>query len=531
MDEEPKKTNPIPGDPNGSETAEESDVKEIAVLAKWLPDEPEEDQIFSGKNQFTEEDQKEYARKVVSLFRLTAARSRDRITKAIQDAANRKTLTLGERMLCDQVVTVYFLNPETRQEITGILGIEQEKIGECIRQTLLEMGVDVQYLTQLDPPKDTQQAKTSAPAEEQDEQLELFPPEQIQQGQGIDPDKILPKLLTAQRDGYNRLRGITHKNSQKDYIHDANGLGVKMERVSRKGDRASVTLNIEQNELSNIIDAARKEYIDDVLKGWNVAVKMLMDYAVMKLTQQNNYVGKPKGGKIDLAQFQNANKIVIIPIEEWCQVRGIPLTKASIDKERQELIANGKTLFRASLEWEETTKKGVRTGFKGVHPFPYVEIKNNEIKIEISTQLTAVLLTSPVMPYREEFLRISNRTPNAYLIATKLAELCNINGHRKAKPSYIVSVAALLDATDYPTKEKVLKDHAGRYAEYIINPFTRAMREIEGVSSLTWRFCMAGGKPLANGVQPEKKIDDFLTAYISYSFTDEQSFENLQETT
>ena len=212
-------------------------------------------------------------------------------------------------------------------------------------------------------------------------------------------------------------------------------------------------------------------------------------------------------------------------------MRGIPDTKASLDHERQTVIEDCQTLLYTTLEWEERRKDGKRKSWRGLNPFPFAEVKNNEVRIEIGTTLAAYLLTSPVMPYRPEFLRIDNRTPNAYLIATKLAELCNINGHKKAKPSYIVSVSALLDATDYPTKEYVYKEMNRRYTDCIINPFIKAMREIEAVSSLKWGFCLEGGKQLTEGMQPDKKIDDFLTAYIKYNFTDEQAFENLQETT
>lgn len=486
----------------------EADKPEIATAAKWLPDNPEDQAITDGDN-------RAWARQAVTLFRM--AKARQQITAAIADKAKREALPITERLLCDQIVTAYYTYPGMRREIIDLLNIDNAV--DCIRKILREMGVDEQFLTSLEPLAEGQTAQP----EDQDEQLELFPKDQTQtETQGVDLDAYLPRLLMAQRDGYNRIRGITHRNSTITTAQVENKPGVKMERISRKGDKASVTLTLEKTD---------KGYILDAVKKWRVSAKMLMDYAVIKLTEQNNYVGIPKKGKVDLLQFQNAKRIITFSLEEWCKMRGIPQTKDSLDKERQTVIEDCKTLLHSSIEWEDRNKKGIRTHWVGLHPFPYAEVKNSEIKIEIGTKLAAVLLTSPVMPYRAEFLQISNRTPNAYLMATKLAELCNINGHRKAKPSYIVSVSALLDATDYPTKELVLKEHAGRYTEYIINPFLKAMREIEAVSSLKWEFCIAGGKPLTDGMKPEKKIDDFLTAYIKYAFTDDQAFENLQETT
>lgn len=401
-----------------------------------------------------------------------------------------------------------------------------EIVAEAIHRTRAD-GISAPYLDRLE----AMQPKKA------DDSPDLFPnlPEdntpQQDTGDNIniqEAQQIAKRLLMAQGDGYNRIRGITPKNSTISIDENTdfkNGeKGVKMERISRKGNRASVTIRFQENDL---------EKIKSIPKKWRVSAKMLMDYSVIKLTEQNNYIGIPKRGKgeIDATQIQYANRIVKFPLDEWCNMRGIPDTKASLDHERQTVIEDCKTLLYTTLEWEERRKDGRRKSWRGLNPFPFAEVKNNEVKIEISTTLAAYLLTSPVMPYRTEFLRIDNRTPNAYLIATKLAELCNINGHRKARPSYIVSVSALLDATDYPTKEVVYKEMNQRYKDYIITPFLKAMLEIEEVSSLKWEFCGEGGIPLKEDCQPDKKIDDFLNAYIKYNFTDEQALENLQEIT
>jgi hypothetical protein len=464
-----------------------------------MPDDPSQDAPL-----FTHEDNQAYTRQVISLYRITAAHSREQITAAIEDTTKRDALTLAERMLCDQIVTCSYLTPELQPEIAEALNVSPEKIEE--------------YLAKINPI-----AQEPEQTGEQDEQLELFPLEQAQkENKEFDLNANLPYLLMAQRDGINRIRTITHKNTEPRLVEVDNEPGVKMERISRKGDKASVTIRLEEKD---------KAYIMAAVKKWRVSVKMLMDYAIIKLTEQNNYVGKAKRGKIDLEQFQHANRIIAFSLEEWMKMRGIPQTKAALDHERQTVIEDCKTLFRTSLEWEERRKGGKTEHWKGVHPFPFAEVKNSEVKIEIGTYLAAYLLTAPVMPYRVEFLQISNRTPNAYLMATKLAELCNINGHRRARPSYIVSVSALLDATDYPTKEVVYKNMNRRYTDYIINPFLKAMREIQSVSSLKWEFCQEGGKPLSDGMQPDKKIDDFLKAYIKYNFTDEQALDIMTETT
>ena len=107
------------------------------------------------------------------------------------------------------------------------------------------------------------------------------------------PDKLSRFLKMAQRDGYNRIRGITPKNTTPTSVRIETEHGgkmtdaVKMERISRKGDRASVTLRFDPKDEAKIETIAKK---------WRVSAKMLMDYAVIKLTAQNNYIGIPKRG-------------------------------------------------------------------------------------------------------------------------------------------------------------------------------------------------------------------------------------------
>lgn len=134
-------------------------IAAIPTHAKWLPDNPDEPP-------FTEEDNRAFARQVISLYRITAKKSRDRIAAAIQDGEKVESLTPGEHILRDQIATVYFLNPEMRDEIKGVLEIDPDKVSGYIRQTLLDMGGEEQYLTGLEPPEDQQIAEIARRVEQ-----------------------------------------------------------------------------------------------------------------------------------------------------------------------------------------------------------------------------------------------------------------------------------------------------------------------------------------------------------------------------
>lgn len=105
--------------------------------AKWMPDDPAEDA-------FSEEDNNSFARKVISLFRLTVDESRKRIAEAIEDPEKVDSLEIGERILRDQIVIVYFydLEPELRQELIKVIGLDVSRIDDIFRNALHEMGGD-----------------------------------------------------------------------------------------------------------------------------------------------------------------------------------------------------------------------------------------------------------------------------------------------------------------------------------------------------------------------------------------------------
>lgn len=128
-------------------------VPEVPTYSKWIPDNED------PQKETTDEEKMAFARQVISLFRITAKESRARIAAAILDGTKTEMLTPGERILRDQIATVYVLNPEMRGEVKEILGIDPDKVEGCIHQTLLDMGGDEQYLTGLEPPEEDQITK------------------------------------------------------------------------------------------------------------------------------------------------------------------------------------------------------------------------------------------------------------------------------------------------------------------------------------------------------------------------------------
>lgn len=403
----------------------------------------------------------------MTLFKLVSKSFRDHIAAALDTGFD--SLTKEELYLYGQFAAlVTATEGEHDEELSNLFGITLESIAALRASELAS------------PP----------------EQEDFFYTSQEQKREEARKKLSSGGFMMAQRDGYNSIRRITPKNTEPESVYYEGEQSVKMERTNRKGFKSSVIIKKQKPaELTAKLNAEEL-----TAKRWNVRTKMTLDFAVIKLTEQS---------KTD-------KHVVAIPLEEWCKLRGKATTKSSIDHEREAMKESLNTLYDLSLEWGERGKGGKRD-FHLVHPFPEVSIKNNVAYIGFSPSMADYFLSAPVRDFRKEILSLDERKPNAYLIATKLDEHANMNPRSKTKPFFILSVDALLDVTDFCTKENAPNR---RYRDFIINPFLNAMKEIEDKTSLIWSFSDKGGKPLKEGIMPTQKIDDFLGAYIKYSFSD-----------
>lgn len=126
--------------------------------ARWIPDELPEG--MTPGEIFNDQEQRDiFTNQVISLLHITTAKSRDKVTAALQNGGDASGLTLGEHFLLEQVATAFYLNldnPTRKGEIADILHISPIEIWVDVRQTLLRMGGDEQSLPGLEPPEEQQ---------------------------------------------------------------------------------------------------------------------------------------------------------------------------------------------------------------------------------------------------------------------------------------------------------------------------------------------------------------------------------------
>lgn len=325
----------------------------------------------------------------------------------------------------------------------------------------------------------------------------------------------------SQTAGYNEIISITAKNSdvnanEKTTESGEPGVAVTMFRKNKRG-HASVTVEFEIKEQD---EAKIKQQVDTALASWRTSTKKMLDYAVIKLTEQNTHV--KRGKKVDLREI---NTLITFSLEDWCKLRGAPITEASLDHERTRAKEDCDTLVHTHFKWEKKSR-GRLDKYDGLNPIQRAVVENNQISIRLSQDLSAYMLQAPISPYRIKLLSTDERNPNAYALARKLGDYANIKSNsdkRQNKPAenqYKISVSALLECTSILKPEAVSN---GDYKQKIITPFLSAMNEAERVLDITWGFVLEDEKSQIIDKTPPKKIDAFMGAYIVYSFNDIES--------
>ena len=380
-----------------------------------------------------------------------------------------------------------------------------------------------------------------------DQQPELFPMSEIERNEKADKEKILDqqaaevekiKESLGQRQGQAIVEQL---KNQIEIVSMAQGAGYNAFQYATEKN-STVTTEPSTGEMiitrprSNTNLKVTLTNYDELVARWRPSTKKLLEFAVIQLTAQNHF---PAGyltsatGEIDTKRDNpDINRFVSFTLEEWQEVQGAPLTKATEDETRERVKADARTILNTTLEWEEVSKRTIaerqkaakdgvikkrRRHWKGVNLVTAAEIEDNKISIAFSPEMANYLLNSYITQYPIGLLTIDDRNPNAYAIGRKLTEHFYNASNKRNGRNGILSVSAILECTDLPTAEQVKKNDKGNYKQRIIDPFIKALQASEKAISLQWSFSNAGGEDLRPDQHPDKRITDFESAYILFS--------------
>lgn len=229
----------------------------------------------------------------------------------------------------------------------------------------------------------------------------------------------------------------------------------------------------------------------------------LLDILTLKYTQLSTYKQK---------QNLPLDDTITLPIQEYVDFLGLPNPeKKETRKEASKRLKKFITpIHRFRYEYGEGNIKqygagGICSSFKferGVLTFTFTQ------------ELARALNQGFVMQYPVDILSISERNPNAYPLARKLALHHSIYNNILRGTNNIISVAKLLEsAPEIPSYEDVMASNRA-WRKRIVEAFEKAMDEIGSI--LTWEYCNSKKIPLTDNQAEIPDYATFESLYIKF---------------
>lgn len=227
----------------------------------------------------------------------------------------------------------------------------------------------------------------------------------------------------------------------------------------------------------------------------------LLDICTLALAKQNNY---RSSGPLNTA--------VVVPLEEYLELCGKPVTASSKKEARKKIKEDLETLFHISLEWSEPSGKKTRD-FAKMRICDSIGIKNGNIMLNFTAPMASYLNSSYIMQYSTQLLQVDERNANSYPLGKKLLQHNSMENNIKKGTANIISVKSALEACpDIPTYEEVMSK-ARQIDQKIKAPLERALNSLPFI---TWEYSNSKGKPLTEEQLGSTDYKSFEKLYIHF---------------
>lgn len=262
-------------------------------------------------------------------------------------------------------------------------------------------------------------------------------------------------------------------------------------------DEITGNATIEQGTLKVFIDS-----YNELTGGLRTSTHKLLDACTMELTRQNPYRGADN----------SINPSIIISLDRYMEMCGIPATKASKDYTRKKVKEDLETLYHISMEWTERSGKKTRD-FAKMRVCDKIGLVRGNIILSFSQDMARYLTNAYVMQYPTELLKVDERNPSSYHIGKKLLLHNSIDNNRRKGTANVLSVKALLDVCpDIPTYAQVqATDRA--FDRRIVKPFEAALNSLPFIR---WEYSNSKGSPLSEEQLGATDYDTFSKLYILF---------------
>ena len=266
------------------------------------------------------------------------------------------------------------------------------------------------------------------------------------------------------------------------------GRKAKPMRINKLADDEAT---IEYGDFKVFIEKYSKE------KKLKVGVVKLLDILAIKFAKSNHYKAK------------NPNRTVTFSLDDYMTLLGIK----DIKDARKRLKEALNTLYSISLEWEEKSGDKV-INYAKMRICEAQGIERGIASFTFTTRMSQYLNQSYIMQFPTELLAISERNPNAYPIARKLAIHNSIDNNIKKGTANIISVAKLLEvAPEIPNIEAVRAVN-GSWSERIKGALEKALDAIGSVVS--WEYSNSKHAPLTDKQLELSDYETFIKLFIKF---------------
>jgi hypothetical protein len=235
-------------------------------------------------------------------------------------------------------------------------------------------------------------------------------------------------------------------------------------------------------------------------KSLKVGVVKLLDILAIKLTKLNHYKAK---------DANTLKRTVTFSLDEYMTFLDVKDVKDARKRLKEALD----TLYSISLEWEEKSK-GKVINYTKMRICEAQGINRGIASFTFTADMANYLNQAYIMQYPLDLLSISERNPNAYPIARKLALHHSIDNNHKKGTANIISIAKLLEsAPEIPNIEAVRRVN-GSWSERIRGSLEKALDALEGIVS--WEYSNSNSVPLTDKQLELSDYETFIKLFVKF---------------
>ena len=241
-------------------------------------------------------------------------------------------------------------------------------------------------------------------------------------------------------------------------------------------------------------------------KTLKVGVVKLLDILAIKLTKLNHYKAK---------DANTLKRTVTFSLDEYMTYLGIKnIANANNRKDASKRLKEAlDTLYSISLEWEEKSRGEVKNYTK-MRICESQGINRGIASFTFTADMANYLNQAYIMQYPLDLLSISERNPNAYPIARKLALHHSIDNNHKKGTANIISVAKLLESAPEIPSIEVVRAGNQSWSDRIKDRLEKALDAIG--HTISWEYSNSKGAPLTEKQLAMADYETFSKLYIKF---------------